>query len=324
MTPLFDGLSGQSLVVTGGTGFLGSAFVRHAVGAGARATVLSRASSDHWRLGEAKGRYLNVTTTLDKLAGSHLMLPSASVMVHFAAAGVNQSIDDVADAVATNVAGTASALMFARQHELRRFVLVGSSGEYGPGVSLVEDAALRPTSVYGATRASATLLARAFGTRHGLDVVVVRPFAVFGPYEAAYRLIPHTILSALRGQPIRISSGQQTRDYVHVDDISAGIARACVVEEAHGGTFNLCSGIETPVLEAARLVARLVGSDAQVEAGTVPAIPGEMWRTSGDPSRARGALGWSASTDLAAGLAQTIEWFRATGLSLPAYNASPL
>lgn len=312
-------VGGRNLLVTGATGFLGSAFTRHAIEAGAQVTVLSRPSADHWRLQEVIGRYETVTTPLASLAIEHRALPSGSIMVHFAAAGVNQASTDVADMVATNLGGTTGALLFALQNSVSRFVLVGTSGEYGPGVRVAEDAPLSPNSEYGATRAGATMLARNFGARRGLDVVVVRPFAVYGQYEAAYRLIPHAVLSALRGEPIRISSGKQSRDYVYVDDVSGGIAQACTVEQASGGVFNLCTGRETTVLEAAGMVAALVGSGVPVEAGALAGIPGEMWRTSGDPTRARDILGWTAETDLAAGLATTIDWFRRAGLALPAY-----
>ena len=319
MTTPLDAMGGSHLIVTGGTGFVGSAFVRHVIARGANVTLVCRASADHWRLAEVAGKYDRFTADLDALATLGVSLPANTVMVHCAAAGVNQSSDDLADMVATNVAGTANALAFAKRTGVSRFVLVGSSGEYGPGVGLLEDAPLRPTSEYGATRASATMIAQAFGARRGLDVVVVRPFAVFGQFEAAYRLIPHAILSALRGEPIRISSGHQTRDYVHVDNVSIGIARACVAPEARNGVFNLCTGIETTVLDAATIVANLVGSQGGVEAGAMPPIPGEMWRTSGDPAHARSVLGWEPALDFSAGLARTVEWFRQTGRSLPAY-----
>ena len=314
-------LAGQSLVVTGATGFLGSAFVRMAVRAGARVTVVSRPNADHWRLHEVDGQYATAGAAIADVASLRLSLGESPIFVHFAAAGVNQGYDDVAQMVATNVGGTAALLLCARRNDASRFVLVGTSGEYGPGVAITEDAPLHPTSEYGATRASATLLARAFAARRSLDVVIVRPFAVYGPYEAAYRLIPHVILGALRGTSVRISSGEQTRDYVHVDDVSAGIGLACTLGAAKGGTFNLCTGTETTVRDAALLAATLTDASSRVEVGAVTAIPGEMWRTSGDPSRARDTLGWQPTIGLRDGLQATIEWFKSRGLALPAYAA---
>lgn len=317
-------LTDSRLVVTGGTGFLGSAFVRHAATHGATVTVLARPSASAWRLADASGdRVTMVPAALADLPAMSLPSARAGVFVHFAAAGVNQNFDDVPELVSTNVLGTAEALLFSLHNGIERFVLVGSSGEYGPGNRLSEAAALRPTSEYGATRAAATLLARAFAERRGLDVVVVRPFAVYGPFEPAYRLIPYAVMRGLRGEPIRISSGSQTRDYVHVDDVAAGIARACLVPGAAGGIYNLCSGVETSVREAATLIAELTGGRSAVDVGARADIPGEMWRTSGDPSRARETLDWQPQLPLRGGLTQTVEWFRRVGCSLPAYQERP-
>lgn len=313
------------MLVTGGTGFLGSAFVRSAVSQGAEVIVVAREGADHWRLAPVAGHYAEATASLEQL-DSVMRHDTGQIdlMIHFAAAGVNQAFDDVGTLVETNVAGTVHALRCAHKLGLARFLMVGTSGEYGPGEGLDEEAPLRPTSEYGASRAAATLLARAFGVRRGLDVVVVRPFAVYGPYEAPYRLVPYCILRGLDGEVLQISSGVQTRDYVHVDDVAAGIARACVAESARGACFNLCTGIETSVVEAARLIAELTGGGSAVDVGAREAIPGEMWRTSGDPARAQVLLGWEPHWSLADGLGDTVAWFRDVGRSVPPYRDARL
>lgn len=313
-------LSGQRILVTGATGFVGSAFVRRAITNGANVIVSSRPASDHWRLDPVRGHYATVRGSLGEDDPALRDIGRVDLLVHFAAAGVNQAFDDVETLVATNVTGTLRALQSAVRLGVSRFVLVGTSAEYGAGVALPEAAPLRPTSEYGATRASATLLARAFGARRGLDVVVVRPFAVYGPFEPAYRLVPYCILRGLRGEALELSSGLQTRDYVFVDDVADGVARACVSAAASGGVFNLCSGAETSVLAAASLVARLCGGRSVVNAGVRDSLPGEMWRTTGSPLRAAEVLGWTSTHALEAGLERTIAWFRERGGLLPAYR----
>ncbi|MEO6527714.1 MAG: NAD-dependent epimerase/dehydratase family protein [Gemmatimonadaceae bacterium] len=322
MTPTVASLAGVRVIVTGATGFVGSAFVRHAVGQGARVTIVARTGADSWRLAQVAGQYDVITGSLRDLASLTLPLDRVDAFVHCAAAGVNQSFDDVEELVATNVDGTLAALTFAARLGVSRFVLAGSSGEYGPGVALREDAALHPTSEYGASRAAATLLSRAFGARRTLDVVVVRPFAVFGPYEASYRLVPYAAVQGLAGKPIRISSGEQTRDYLFVDDVAEGIGQACVHPAATGGVFNLCTGVETAVRDVVAQIAEKTGARSEVVAGARPAIPGEMWRTTGDPSRARDVLGWVPRVNLDEGLDRTIAWFRQEGTNLAHYAAS--
>ncbi|MEO5824785.1 MAG: NAD-dependent epimerase/dehydratase family protein [Gemmatimonadales bacterium] len=319
MTDSTPGFFGAHFLVTGASGFIGSAFVREVIARGARVTAVLRPTSNLWRLAPVEGRFTTWKGSLADL-GNRPESPAATTVVHFAASGVNQRFDDVDAMVEANIRGTLHALEHAVRVGANRFVHVGTSGEYGAGVDLDEAAPLRPTSEYGATRAAATLLARAFGLRRGLDVTVVRPFAVYGPYEAQYRFIPHCILKSLNDLPVDISSGRQTRDYVHVDDVAAGIALACVVPGARGAVVNLCTGIETTVLDAAHRIAMLAGNQAGVVAGARPDIPGEMWRTSGSPQLAGEVLGWRARHDVDAGLAATVDWFRRVGIHLPEYR----
>lgn len=314
MSQSFDSLEGRALLVIGGTGFLGSAVVRAAVEAGVEVTVLGRASSDRWRLREVEGRYRYVETSLTQIESIDPKVPQGTVVVNAAAAGVNQRETDSAALIATNVVGTADAVRWAHHWGCSRFVLLGSSGEYGTGVRHQEGNPLHPTSEYGATRASATLIARAYGAAHDFDVVVMRPFAVFGPYEAPHRLIPHVITHALRGEPIRISSGEQTRDYVYLEDVVDGIARGCTYEAARHGIFNLCSGVETSVRNAAEIAAALVDPGSNLVVGGMGGIPGEMGRTTGDSAMAREQLGWEPQYDLRTGLEATVSWFRDGGI----------
>lgn len=303
-------IRGARLLITGATGFLGSAVVRHAVEAGAEVTALIRRGSASWRLEPVRGRYHTVAAAADDyrslaLDGDHR--PDA--LVHCAASGVNQKFDDVGDMVAVNVGGTLAALQLATRVGARRFVLLGTSGEYGPGTGLSEGAPLRPTSEYGATRAAATLLALTYGARRGLPVTVLRPFSIFGPYEAAYRLVPHCVLRALAGEPLDISAGSQTRDFVFLADV----VRAVVAAAAQGPDrtiVNVCTGVSTSVGSVAGLVAEIAGGTAPVQAGAVDHIPGEMWMTSGDPSTAAAVLQWAPRYGVREGLEETIDWFR--------------
>lgn len=219
-------LNSYTFIVTGATGFLGSAFVRALLECQTNVIVISRKSSDHWRLNEYKGRYTVFTTELCNICDLQLDNPERSILVHFSASGVNQRDDNVEGMVQTNIVGTYHVLNFAEVKKLKRTILIGTSGEYGPGCRLTETAPLQPTSDYGASRASATLLTKSYCERRGIDYTILRPFAVYGPYEAPYRLIPYAIIQALKGQTIKISSGQQTRDYVYIDDVTKGISRA--------------------------------------------------------------------------------------------------
>lgn len=106
-----------------------------------------------------------------------------------------------------------------------------------------------------------------------------------------------------------------------VEDAADGVARAAAPEAARGGCFNLCTGVETTVRDAAALVARIPGG-TEVQVGARPPIPGEIWRTSGDPGLARDVLGWERTLALVEGLVRTIHWFSGGGAQLSAYRGA--
>lgn len=208
----------------------------------------------------------------------------------------------------SNVGGTLAALELAERLGVRRFVYVGSSGEYGPCTRAREDQVPAPNAEYGATKAAGWCLAHAFGRRTGLPVVSVRPFSVFGPFEAAYRLVPYCTLEALDNAPMKVTDGRQTRDFIFVDDVIDGIRVAAGSAQAVGGTFNLCTGISTSVREMVTTIRQVCGSAAEPSFGIAVAGATEMWTTSGDPTQAHRVLGWTAKHTMTEGLEKTRDW----------------
>ncbi len=309
-------------VVTGAAGFLGSHLTRALLGSGRDVVAVVGRNSDLWRIADVLADVELVRADVRRLE------PSAAgtrvdCVYHLAAAGVTAAPDTV-DLLETNVLGTKRALDLAVAAGARRFVYCGSCFEYGPGELHVEDELPQPLDEYAASKSAGWLLARATSLRTGLPVASVRPFTVFGPYEAARRLVPSTIVSALNGEPVRITAGTQARDFVWVGDATAGIVAAGTSEAAPGGTFNLCTGVSTPVFDLAERVCRLCGTGSEVERGALSDRKLELPSISGDPGRAAAALGWSARTALDDGLRETVEWFRAEGRHLPAYAPTTL
>jgi nucleoside-diphosphate-sugar epimerase len=303
----------ERALVTGAAGFIGSHLVRRLLRDGVEVVALVRPGSDLWRIEDVLD-WVELATATDepRLAG-------VTTVYHLAAAGVRPD-GDASEAVETNVLGTLRLLERARDVEAERVVYCGSCFEYGPGERLGEDAPLRPLTEYAATKAAGRLLAEAFGRTHGLPVVSVRPFTAYGPFEAAYRLVPSTILSALGGLPVELTGGGQTRDLIHVEDVVDGLLAAARSKRAVGGTFNLCTGVSTRVRDVAETVVELVGEPVEVRLGALPDRTAEYETLSGDPTRAADVLGWTASIELRDGLARTIEWFREHRARYPIYR----
>jgi UDP-glucose 4-epimerase len=306
-------LAGERVLVTGAAGFIGANLVQRLSEAGAEVLALVRSAPDAWRLRHLSPAGVElVVGDLDLLGqpGTPERFHGVRRIFHLAAAGVSQTGQDPVEIVRTNMVGTLTALQLAERLDVLRFVYCGSCFEYGGAVRAREDRPPAPTSEYGASKAAGWLLAHAVGRRSGVPVASLRPFTVFGPLEGARRLVPHAIMRAMDGIDLALTAGEQTRDFVFVDDAVDAFLAAATVDRAVGGTFNVCSGQETSVRHVVEIVLELTDSNANPLWGAVPYRPDEMWRLSGDPTHADDVLGWTTTTPLREGLRRTVEWFR--------------
>ena len=303
---------GRRILVTGGTGFLGSHLVGSLKALGAELYLCVRKQADTFPMDPLRADFCLLPGDLCDFHWVKEAVREArpEVVFHLAAAGVNPGAAAPHTVVETNVMATLNLLEAVRDRDLARFVYVGSGFEYGGGVKLREDQALAPTGVYAASKAAGGLLCQAYHRAHGLPAVMLRPFTPYGPGERRDRLIPHVILCALQSRDIPMTGGEQERDFVYVDDVIQGLLLAVSVPGAVGATINLCSGVGTPIRQAVEQILSLMDHPVRPLLGAIPYRPGEMWKLSGDPTRAREILGWSPRVGLDTGLRRAIHWFR--------------
>lgn len=305
-------LSGRRVLVTGATGFIGSHLVRRLVGIGCEVVAMTRPSSNLWRIKDTLSQVKIVKADMDKLVVGNLEsgLKGVEVVYHLAAAGVDQCRQDAMSIFRTNVMGTVQLLRLAHSLKTIRFIYCGSCFEYGPGSRLREDVLPRPQSEYGASKVAAWSIVHAFSRQYGLPTVTLRPFTVYGPFEAKQRLVPYTIVKALQGSTIDLTGGEQSRDFVFVEDVIEALLEAAAAPEAPGCTMNVCTGVATLVKDLVNTLVELIGNGAAPRFGTIPYRDTEMRTLSGDPGKARQILGWAARTPLHDGLGRTVLWFR--------------
>ncbi len=336
-------LAGRAVLVTGGAGFIGSALVRHLVRAGARRVVcldaLTYAGS---RLNVAKVADVEGEDGTPRLAVVHadvrdraaldaaLAEHRPSVVFHLAAeTHVDRSIDGPLAFVHTNVTGTATLLEAARAHwaalgsDARaafRFVHVSTDevyGALGAEGAFTEATPYDPSSPYSASKAASDHLARAWHRTYGLPVVVTNCSNNYGPYQYPEKLLPVTVLRALRGEALAVDgSGANVRDWLHVDD---HVAALCRVAEAGrvGQTYNVGGGAERTTLDVVRAVcARLDavrpkadGTSYADQIALVEDRPGHDFRYAIDASKLAAELGWAPRATFEEGLAETVDWY---------------
>ncbi len=308
--------------MTGAAGFIGSHLVRRLTQIGARVTALARPESDLWRLADVASDVQLVRRDVSDFGEGPLVaaLDDIEFILHLAAAGVNPSAQASSAMARTNIMGTLAVMQAAERVGAARVVYCGSCSEYGSATSVRENAALAPLSEYGASKAAGWMVARAASRRSGIPMVALRPFAVFGPYEGAQRLIPDAILRALDGSEMRFTAGTQLRDFVYVDDAVDAFLLAITAPDIGGDSLNVCTGIATPVRDVIETIVELSGR------GSVPCFKGRSSRAdeppaiTGDPSRAEATLGWRAKTPLREGLESTMSWLRERAAEFPEYR----
>jgi UDP-glucose 4-epimerase len=140
--------------------------------------------------------------------------------------------------------------------------------------------------------------------------VVLRPFNAFGPYQSSKAIIPELIVSCLRGDPVRTTKGEQTREFNYVTNLVDGLIAAAEHEGELPEPINLAAGEEVSIAALVKTIAELTNTRSKVEIGALPYRPTEIWRMYADSSRARDLLGWKPAIDLKTGLKLTVDWFR--------------
>ena len=268
--------AGRKALVTGASGFIGSHLVRGLVHAGCEVGALMRRQSDQTRIHDVLPRIRPLTADLLDAEGLQAVVKAfqPSVVFHLAAYGVNSWTCDAGQAMLTNAIGTANVLEACRDLTLDAFVYAGTCFEYAGGTARCrEDAWPAPVNAYAASKTAGWVLAQFYERAHDIPVVGVRPFQVYGPQEAPNRLVPSVILSALRGQDVRVSEGKQVRDFIFVEDVVAGFMRAAACRQARGAIVNLGTGQGVAVRAVIEKLIEVLGTPVPVMYGAVAYRP---------------------------------------------------
>lgn len=304
------------VLVTGGAGFIGSAFVRHLLAhtdhavtildaltyAGHRSTIADVTADP--RVTFVEGDVCDRAAVGAAMAGHR-------AVVHLAAeTHVDRSIVAPDAFVATNCVGTNVVMDTARALGVERVVHVGTDEVYGSvevGSSTEADR-LDPRSPYSASKAGSDLIALAYHATHDLPVVVTRCTNNFGPYQLPEKLIPLFTTNLLDGLPVPLyGDGLHQRDWLQVDDHCAALLLVLEGGEV-GTTYNVGAGNETPNRDLVERLLALTGAPADL-VEPVADRPGHDRRYSVDTTRVA-ALGWAPAHDLDAALAETVAWYR--------------
>lgn len=306
-------ISGKTVLVTGGAGFIGSHLVDQLTDC--RVRVLDDLST---------GKRANVAGSpakfvhggvRDRRLVSHLLV-GVNVVFHLACRGVRHSIGNPVESHAVNAEGTLLLLEEARRAGVERFVHVSTSEVYGTAryAPMDEEHPTFPETVYGAAKLAGECYARAYHQTYELPSVVVRPFNNFGPrshHEGdSGEVIPRFAVWALNGlPPVVFGDGRQTRDFIYVEETARWLRRVAECDALVGQTVNLASGKETSVLQLAKIIYEEAGA-GRMAPSFQPRRPGDVDRHLADVRKARELLGFETSIDVREGVRRLIRYVR--------------
>ncbi len=192
----------------------------------------------------------------------------------------------------------------------RRAVMTGTCFEYDLETgTLTEETPVKPRTLYAACKLALGVVAAQRASQLGLAFSWGRIFYVYGPYEDTRRLVPALTLSLLRGEPFKATTGEQVRDYIHVDDIASALVALAVTGAS--GVFNICSGEPSTIRDLMLEVGRLIGREDLIQFGARPPGQYEPPVIDGENRRLREATGWKPARTLPQGLAETVDWWKA-------------
>jgi nucleoside-diphosphate-sugar epimerase len=303
------------VLVTGGTGFIGSRVLAQLVDTRHHVTVLRRSVED--ATGSTAGYE---TIVADILAGGGLedAVREAAPELCLHLAWYTQPSDYQISVLNRDwLSGSLDLLAALDAAGCRRTLMAGTCLEYatheGP---ISESMSLAPTSAYSSTKHELRLRATSFQAEAGRSFVWPRVFYLYGPGERPERLVPMAINRLLAGEPCALTKGTQVRDYLHVDDVAAALV--AVAQSDIEGPVNIGSGAGVTVAEVARTIGDIIGASELLRFGAIVQAAGDPASVVADTTLLRSATAWRPARDLRTGLSDTVDWWRSDGGSAPA------
>jgi nucleoside-diphosphate-sugar epimerase len=299
----------MKLLLTGASGFIGSAFLAACLAAGHEVTILGR-NAEAWRLRPFLGRFSHRNADLaDRRAVEQALIEVApEVVVHLAWAGVSGRARN--DPVQIDNIGWSTRLLIAAARAgVRHFVSTGSQAEYGPQTGVISEAAEpRPTTLYGEAKLATFRLLGRMASEMGPRFSWLRVFSTYGPGDHPYWMIPSLIGSLLRAERPALTRGEQFWDFLHVADAARALLMVAESEQA-SGLFNLGSGVAPQLRDTIEMIRDAIDPSLPLGFGDIAYRPDQVMHLQADIGRLREVVGWKPGIGLETGLVETARWY---------------
>lgn len=299
----------ETILVTGGAGFIGSHLVKELVKSGYSVRVLDNLSNGSLEnIRDVLGSIEFIKGDIRDKNVVEGALKGVDAVVHLAALiDVAESVEKPELYLDVNVNGTFNVARASRK--VSAFIFASTCAVYGEPVRIPigEDHPLSPKSPYAATKIAGEAFVQAYGNLYGYRPVILRLFNVYGPRQSkAYAgVITEFVKRATIGEPpIIFGDGEQTRDFVHVRDVAKAIIKALETNNA-SGIYNIGSGVAITINDLAHLILKLAGKE-NIEPRHGPPRPGDIKHSQANINRAKMELGYNPSVSLEEGIKEIL------------------
>jgi nucleoside-diphosphate-sugar epimerase len=304
----------KRVLITGVTGFVGSALAERLIKNGAKIFSLIRLSSEEFLYKYPK----DVTVVKGDLRYEDdvreiLKVSEPEIIFHLAAfTHVGDSFQHRKECWDINFGGTVKLIEEASKYKIEKFLFAGTSEEYGnqDKFPINEDALLRPESPYACAKVASDLYCQMMWKAYKFPTIVVRPFNTFGRKNDRRFITEKIIYSFLTGEPLLLGDPRPTRDLNHIENAIDGYVAIAESKKTIGEILNLGSGVETSIKELVEIVDKLCNKKIEVKWNSFPPRPNETWRLCCDDSKVKKLIGWKPKISLENGLKLVIDDWR--------------
>ena len=304
----------KKILVTGGAGFIGSHLTKKLVEANAKVSVVVKYNSiiecprllSIWhkvRIIEADLRNIDSIIAIKKLKFDYIF--------HLAAYNhVGDSFTHVNETLNSNLFSTTNLL--GHGPSFKKFVHIGSSEIYGlqKRIPFNVDEMPRPMSPYALSKYSSELYARLKCRQNKINLICIRPFNTFGPYQSEKAIIPELIIKCLLGKEIKTTLGEQTREFNYIDNIINGILLICKKINYQDKPINIGSNNPIKIKYLVRKIHKLTSSKSKLKIGEKKYRPNEIWKMQAENKFISNILGWKPAISFEEGLEISVDWYR--------------
>ncbi len=303
----------KTCLVTGGAGFIGANLVRKLISAGHHVHVIAEKGASLWRLSNILSQITVHEIDLTNFEKTTTLIQTIKPewIFHLASYGGMPDQDDQETIYYVNFDSTKNLVNACKEVGFECFINTGSSSEYGmKNVPMKEDLVLEPASDYGTAKAAATqfCLKEAIGNK--LPIYTVRPFSVYGDYEATTRFVPTVLLSALQEKPLNLSSPAFVRDFIYIDDmVDIYLAITKQLPQTHF-IFNAGTGTQSTLQDVVNTVQTMCDKKMIIQWNASTPRPWEPKHWKADSTLAQQVLNWHPHYNLTKGLKKSLVWFK--------------